>query len=288
MAAVDLQRLQSETLLTFGALKPNMLADMNRSLDKFQAETGIDPRVFEAAAFGLNYKNANAEQFVVLLQGRFDAASLIEKGFAAAQKKKAKIKREARQYEGFTLFVVNENGKAQARPLAVFALDGNTVAFGEVSGLQSLVQARLGRAPRVDDELVTLATRNSNALFSFGGNIPPEMVKDWGGKEGEKFVSLARGIRRFAGAVNTVGLDVDADLSLFTETSGQASELRDVINGFRLLFGSSLRPGGAARKNGPDSFSKFINSVQISAQNNEVQMRLNLKEADVRQLLGAF
>jgi hypothetical protein len=282
VAGVDLQRLQAETIPAFGAVKPKILEHVNREIAKFQEETGIDPRVFESAALGLNLKNKNGGEAVVLLQGRFNASELIEKGYAAAARKDAKMTREARQFEGFNIWLI---GKSNSRP-GVFALDSNTVAFGEWAGLQNLISARLGRAGRVSEDLLNLATRNPAALVTFGGELPKEMLSRVGGRELDAFASLEN-IRRFAGSFNTVGLNVDAELNLVTETGDQANELRDAFNGLRMLFGGFRMGGAAARKGGPD-FGKILKSVQISANGNEVQMRVNLQEEDVRGLLGAL
>jgi hypothetical protein len=285
LAGVDLQRLQAETIPAFGALKPKMLDDINRELAKVQEETGIDPRSFDAAAMGFNLQNKSNEQFVALLQGRFEAAALIEKAFAATQKKNAKVTREAVLFEGFTIWQAGA-GKKSGERVAVMVLDFNTLAFGELGALRNLVNARLGRAPRVSEDLLNLANRNSSALINFGGNVPAGMFNNIGGKGGDQFANLAGSVRRFAGSVNAAGLNLDADVSLFTENAAQANEMRDTLNGFRLLF-NGFRLGNASGKNS-DAISRLVKNLQINAQSNEVQLRLILNETDVRQLAGQF
>lgn len=290
VVSCDLQRLQSQTIPTFGAIKPQMMADLNREIEKFQRESGIDPRTFDSAAIGVRLKGANPEWGVVLLQGRFNAADVIEKGFAAVVKDNPKVRREERQYEGFTIFLSKTGGtppKDETRRDAVMALDSNTVVIGDYGAVQAVINTRLGRGGRVDDEVLNLVTRTPDALVSVGGIVPPGLAQDIIGKDSDRFGSLAGSIRRFAGALNTVGLEVDANLSLFTETAEQANDLTSALNGFRLLF-TGFHAGGAAQKNGPDPLRKLVNDLQISAQNNEVQLRLNVREDDVRLLLNAF
>ncbi len=289
IAAIDLQRLQSDTIPAFSNLDQNLATQLNRAMEDFQRETGIDPRVFEQAAVGFRYKGAaGPEQFVLLLQGRFNAADLIETGFAAAQKKNAKVSRETRNYEGRTVFLIgNASQKADERREAVAALDGNTLAFGNFGAVRGAMDARLGRA-RVDESLVTLAAGAPDALFSFAGVAPADLTTGLTVESGDKVIDMARAIRRFAGSVTTRGLEVEAKVSVFTETAAQASDIVSSLNGLRLLFGSSFRAGGAAGKKDASQLKALLNRVQINANDAEVQVRLSLSETELRSLLRIF
>ena len=289
IAAIDLQRIQADAIPAFSSLDPRLATDLNRALEDFRRETNIDPRVFEQAVIGFRYKGKNgAEQFVLLLQGRFNAAELIETGYAAARKKNAKISREERVYEGRTVFLLGSTAKqTDMRREAVTAVDGNTLAFGTFDTVQRAIDARSGRA-RVDDAIVNLAASSPDALFSFAGVAPEDFTTGLTVESGDKVVDMARAIRRFAGSVNTRGLDVDAKVSLYTETAAQANDIISSLNGLRLLFGSGLRLGGASGKKDAGQLKALLNRVQINANDAEVQVRLSLSESELRALLRAF
>jgi hypothetical protein len=281
-AVVDLQRLQNETLPRFGDLNASIMRDINRGLADIQKETGLDPRVFERVAVGARLRGANPDQFVLLVQGRFNAAEIIETGYASAQRKDPKLTREARIYEGATIFIFGSKSRKEDTRDAVAALDGNTLVFGDFAGVRAAIDARAGRA-RISDDVVNLAANAPDALVSFGGIVPDNAAKDLGLGD-DKMGNLARSIRRFSGSFNSSGLDLDARLNLFTETADQAGDIVSALNGLRLLFGSGLRAGGASKQNA-DQIKSIINRAQVTAVANEVQLRLTLNEADLRSLL---
>ncbi len=291
IVTMDLQRLQSQTLPAFGALNPKMMAEINRALAEAQRESGLDPNAFETVVVGAS-KPDKSPNFIALVQGRFTAAEAIESGFAAAQRKNAKISRTTREYEGFTVFILNEGRvSAKGQPVvarqqwAVTALDGNTLAVGTFPMVQKAIEARLGRA-RVDEELVGLATRTPDALIGFGGVVPPEMLAALMGTN-DKQLALLRGARRFAGSFNATGLDLSGAFSLIMETPAQANDIASALNGLRLMFGSHLIMKGG--KNTPPQMEilrKVVNEAQILAQDNEVKLQATVREPEVRQLMA--
>ena len=292
IVTMDLQRLQSQTLPAFGALNPKMMAEINRALAEAQRESGLDPNTFETLVVGAGKLNKGPDNLVMLIQGRFTAAEAIESGFAAAQRKNAKISRETREYEGFTVFLLKAGRtSAKGQPVvakqqwAVTALDGNTLAVGTFPMVQKAIEARLGRA-RVDDELVGLATRTPDALIGIGGVVPPEMLAGLTGTN-DKQLAMLRGARRFAGSFNATGLDLSGAFSLIMETPAQANDIASALNGLRLMFGSHfIMKGGKNTPPQMEILRKVVNEAQILAQDNEVKLQATLREPEVRQLMA--
>src|SRR4051812_10843255 len=77
---VDTQRLVSDTLPNFLTNNPALLAKLNARLDRFQKETGIDPRSFDSLAIGMRFGGTpnNDPRFVAIAHGNFNATSLID------------------------------------------------------------------------------------------------------------------------------------------------------------------------------------------------------------------
>src|SRR5215210_5376497 len=88
---VDTQRLISDTLPNFLANDPTLLAKVNARLDRFQRETGIDPRSFDSLSIGLRFNDAPARgdfKCVAIAHGGFNAASVIETAYENVRKRK--------------------------------------------------------------------------------------------------------------------------------------------------------------------------------------------------------
>jgi hypothetical protein len=106
---VDTQRLLTDTVPTFLATRPELLAKMNADLDKVKVETGVDLRSFDMLAVGVRYgsKSARAIKSVFLVRGRFDSSAIINAGFAAASKDKNAFQQQSQEeYKGKTLYIV--------------------------------------------------------------------------------------------------------------------------------------------------------------------------------------
>ncbi|HYE66517.1 MAG TPA: hypothetical protein VD966_13095 [Pyrinomonadaceae bacterium] len=103
---VDAQRLMTDTLPSFLATNPALLARVNARIERSKEVAGIDLRTLDSIAIGARFTGASANEFnfVAIAEGRFDANALIEAGFAAA--KLRGVQREEQQYEGKTIFVI--------------------------------------------------------------------------------------------------------------------------------------------------------------------------------------
>lgn len=285
---VDLARANAQKNAVIGLLKPEIFAQYQRELDKFQRETGFDINSLETAAVGFTDANGTQKpQFVALVQGRFTASYAIESGLAAAERKNAKFRRITRQYEGFTVFLIPEGprrkGSNEDNFMAVTALDGNTVAVGTYSAVRNAIGAKQGRA-RVSEEIVNLATRNSSATVSFGGNIPQDLLKAFTGTKKAE-AEFLKGARQFAGSFDMTGLDSTGEVALIMENADQAASLSSAINGLRRMFAPELTKGVKGQKPESQAIRRIVDDAQITANANEVQLRVAVREADLRQIM---
>ncbi len=137
---VNTQRLLGETLPTFFAENPSLLAKVNEKIERFNKETGVDLRTFDSLAVGLRFNSPTGHDFdaVVIARGHFNANQVIDAGFAAGEKKGEVQKREE-QYEGKTIYIA----VPQRRPPAKAPATTNTSSTGNLKSEKGEPRARV-------------------------------------------------------------------------------------------------------------------------------------------------
>lgn len=292
---VDTQRLLSDTLPNFLAGDQALLARVNAKLDRFQKESGVDPRAFDSLAIGLRFPAASSGEmrFVTVARGRFVARDLIEAGFAAA-KNKEKISREEQVYEGKKIFVLTsardraaqddapdaKTEKRDAQRMAVAELDASTIVMGDLESVRAMLNQSMAR---VDQSLVDLATRNSNAVASFAGNLPHGLAGSFGGGRADK---LFGSIRQLYGSASTAGTEAQTVIAARTENADQARDVAQAINGLKLV--SKFGLGRGTSKAEAELISSLLNRVNVTSQENEVEIKLNVTQEEIAPLMRRF
>jgi hypothetical protein len=302
--SIDAQRALSETLPSMLASNPALLAKMNAALEKFEKETGINPRSFESVAIGGRLiAGSHRDSAVVIARGSFNSDAILENAFAAAKARGEKFQKEEQQYEGKRIILVSptRNIKAEVETgdkaseatvsvkrgttdkMAIAVLDANTLAFGELDSVRAAVDASMGRN-RVDDELVQLATQTPNAIIGFSGKIPQSFTeKNSSGKGSmEKYFAS---IRQFYGSFSANGTDAETLVAVRTETSEQASDIGQALNTLKTLsaFGFSQSSSGSAAKD--NYLADVLKGVSITTQGNEVQINVKIPQASIDPLM---
>ncbi len=292
---VDTQRLVSDTLPNFLANDPALVAKVNAKLDRFQKETGIDPRSFDSLSIGLRFDAPSAGsdfKFVAIAHGNFNAASLIDTAFETARKKE-NIGREEQTYEGKKIFVLTRtrnqdetaapSNKTDAHRMAVAELDASTIALGDLESIRATVNPGLAR---VEQSLVDLATRTPNAFAGFAGNLPPGAAKSFrlGNGRADK---LAASVRQIYGSLSTAGTAAETVFGLRTENSDQAHDIAQAINGLKLVSKLGFGKSGAGKAEA-EAFSNLIEHLSVTSQGEEVEIKLNTTQADIAPLIRRF
>jgi hypothetical protein len=338
----DTQRLLTEALPTILADNPGLLAKINNKIEQFNKETGVDPHTFDSVAVGLRFSPPSTNDFdaVVIARGHFNSNDVITAGFAAADKK-GEMQRSEEQYEGKTIFLVNEHHQISARTTvvtnsngsastevqsgsnepviiakvapptkvavegtvensselaeaksvrypnnrtAIVALDGNTIAIGDLKSVRAAIDASMGRE-HVDDELVRMATLNSSALIGFSGKIPASVTEKMAARHGGQEAKYIASIREFYGSFSAVGTDAETFVAVRTENSGQAHDISQALNAMKLLGGIGAgRPGNAEA----NAVANLLKGLSITSQDNEVQIKLNIKQTDLAPFVHQF
>ena len=317
--SIDAQRALSETLPSLLASNPTLLAKMNAELEKFEKETGINPRSFESIAVGgrITSTRPHGSRTVVIARGSFTADTLLETAFTAMKAKGEKFQKEEQTYEGKRIILITPaariKGEAKtvektgatltAEPvitvtgsgtdvirgtsrgrMAIAVIDANTLALGDLDSVRSAVDASLGRN-RVDDELVRLATQTPNAVIGFSGKIPQSVAEKSSSSAKSSIEKYFASIRQFYGSFNANGTDAETLVAVRTETSEQAGDIGQALNTIKSLsaFGFAQSSGGNTAKQ--DSLADLLKGVTITTQGNEVQINVKVPQGSLAPLM---
>lgn len=273
------------------AQHPEWQAKIDRDFANFQRDTGIDAHNFDSVAVGVRFNEGATKgdpNFVVLARGNFDAASAIDAAFAKAKKVGLGPVKAEIAYEGQTIYVAkrstNANNDDQTKTpayrdneMAAVVMDTNTIAFGDLAGMRSVVDATNGKG-RVDDELVALATRTPGAVGGFAGTIPDLLPNLIIGSRENEISQAITGIKQVYGSVSSAGTDFDSKITLRTDNSDQARKLGQMINALKLFTKIS-------DTNGRRTLESLIHDLNVSVEGNEIELTLHATSADLVQAI---
>ncbi|MGZ5484116.1 MAG: hypothetical protein ACXWID_19325 [Pyrinomonadaceae bacterium] len=287
VVVVDASRLLNETLPRVFAGDAAKLAQINSELDKFKTDTGIDARAFERVVVSARYAHPSPTvtklEPVAIAQGKFDARAVT---LAARLSGKGKVREE--KYRGATIVVLTINDQMKlfglwnmrVRELAITALNANTVALGTPATVRTVIDA--GRTARRDSvELVSLATRDGNAVIGFGANVTKTL---WSNLNlGTDAIAKDVGsIRQAYGSVGTTATDVALTIVARTETPASAKNLGDTLTGLKQLAGLLVMSMNADRRALAQS---AVANLTINARSNEVEIRTQVAAANLASIM---
>lgn len=301
VAFVDARRTLSEVVPHVFANDSTALARVNQEIDKFREHTGTDARAIDSIAIAARLREGTTRpEFIMgLARGQFNAGEAISSGIAKA-KAQAEAKKRAfqvkeEQYEGTTIYAVDRTGG-----FSMAAVDSNTIAFGDVSGVKAMLDSRTGKGARVDSSLVELATLNASAVAGFAANVPASVVQKLAGKD--EFGAAFSSIRQVYGSADANSSTGSVSVTLRSETGEQAQSLAGKLSSLKQLA-SFYFSRSASQQQGaqlgtlsadPDSKAqtqaairslpfppKWIKDVTITAEGSDVKLRLEEPLADI-------
>jgi hypothetical protein len=289
VVAVDLRRLLTEAVPRALAGDAARLASVNADIEQFKARTGIDARAFDTLTAGVRLTNPSPgvtkiNHMVAVARGTFRADVLVAAGRLAAQGRFAEQK-----HAGKPVYVFSLNDqikifgllKMRVSDLALTVLDANTLAVGEPEAVRATIDAQAGRG-RVDADLLNFA-RTPNDLIMFAGNVPPSLLAgiELGTPELNRAVAS---VRRFNGSVGTTAAGYQMQTTLRTVNAAEARDLGATLDALKQVAPMLISMSGERGK-----FAKrAVESLRITTQSNEVQLRLELAQGDLAALLQAL
>jgi len=286
IALIDVRRLLNQTLPRILVQDPAKLAQANAEVEKFKARTGIDPRSFDRVVLGTRYThpspNVTKLETVAIAHGTFDAKALVAAGRIAANGKYREEK-----YQGATIIVISINDQMKlfgfwnmkVSELAVCGLDSNTLAIGDLGTVRAAIDA--GKKGRASADLITLATRDPNAVIGFGANVPSALLANL--NVGNDTVAKdAKSIRQIYGSLGSIENDLSLLLVARTETTDAAKNLGDTVEGLKQLGGILVTRMQQPRK---ALAQNALDNLKITTRGNEVEIRTRVDAASLASVI---
>ncbi|MEP6922483.1 MAG: hypothetical protein ABI967_15280 [bacterium] len=290
VAVVKLKRVLDEALPKLLADNPAKLAEINSQIAQFKTRTGVDPRAFTELALGMRYTYPSAGitkiSTVALAQGTFNANAIVAAGRVAASGQYREEK-----YQGRTIYVFTLDQQVRIlglldlkiRELSITPLGANTLALGDKDSVRGAIDSSKGTR-RGNLELIALASQDPNAIFGFGGNISPTLLKNL--RIGnETIANDLAAVRQVYGSIGMGEKNVEMLAAARTVNPGSAKNLGDTIEGLRAfgaLFTNRLpaAKGALARS--------ALGNLKVTIQGNDLQIRTNVAQAEVAPLMRGF
>lgn len=290
VALINVNRVLDEALPKLLAENPAKLAEITSELAKFKAQTGLDPRSFDQIALSLSYQypreGITKISTAALARGTFNAGAIVAAGRLAANGKYVEQK-----YQGKTIYLFSLDRQIRlfglwnikVRELAVAALDGNTLALGDLDAVHGVIEANRTRK-HANPELIALASRDPNAILGFGGNVSPKLLENLS-LSNDSVARELTAVRQVYGTLGMTSTDLELMLAARTVDTYSAKNLGDTVEGlkqFGALFINRLSPakGTLARA--------ALDNLKIITVGNELQIRTAVGQSQVSPLMRGY
>ncbi|MBD0327631.1 MAG: hypothetical protein ICV68_14435, partial [Pyrinomonadaceae bacterium] len=293
---VDHSRIWNEAIPRIFGQDFTPLKKLMAEMEQFKAKTGVDVRSISRIAASVRLMNPervsqrmDKKDFavVVIAQGDFEAAKFIE-----TMRREEKDKVREQTYNGQLIYTIDERPKGSTQTQAeietpsVAALDANTIAIGDLLQMRATVDARTGTG-RLSPDLLALATRNSNALVSVAGNIPPTLMSRIAPKDQKsgneemdrmsaKFFQSVSAIKQMYLSAGMTESGLEAQLGARFNTAEHAQSLGDMLLGARQMYGVFIED---------KTIRDLVEKMQITAQGDEVQLRAEVPQVVIKAML---
>ena len=289
VAQIKMKQLFNEAMPRILANNPTRLAQVNTSVENFKTRTGLDPRMFDEVAIGVNFtfpgEGTAKAQTVALAKGAYSSTALITAGSLAAP---GKYRQEKYQNKTIYIFTLDESisvlGVVDFRinELAVLPLDANTLALGDLASVRSVIDVTRA-SKRANAELVALASRNPTAVIGFGANMSQQLISSVDMIGNAPIGADLAKLKQVYGSVGTTEKDIELFLGGKAVSPQAASSLSGTLNLLKEV-GSALvgRLSGARRV----LATSALTNLKIVADANELQIRTAVPSADVGPLIG--
>lgn len=287
---LDVRTLFAEVIPRTFVSDKARLAQVNADVDEFKARTGIDAREFDTLAVGarivaLPSGATKLDRVTAVARGRFKTEALVAAARAAAKGGLAEQK-----HGGKTVYVATVNdqlklfglARMRVKELAFAVLDANTLALGEPEDVRAAIDAQAGRG--LADMSLLNFPKGAGDFLAFAGNVPAGALA---GVKTDISPSVDRAIASVRGFYGTVG-STPAGMQLMTSlragTASDAKQLYDVVNALR-----QLAPGFILMAGEKWGFARgLVDGMKLTTKGNEVQLRLEVPQADVATVLKSL
>jgi hypothetical protein len=287
---LDCRRLINEIVPLLLAKDPAMLAQMVVALDELNKKTGVNIRSIERIAVGLRFYGATFDKvnksdvgIAIVVHGTFDPSK-----FIVALKRETKGKVTEERYGGKVIYSepmpAPPKKRAERETPAIAVLDANSLVLGDLPQVRATIDAAASGNGRVDSALIQLAMRDTGGLVGGAGNVPDSLKQSFSDKAPKD--EMTQPIIKLVNGIKQLYVSLGANETAFNFTVGarfesieQAQSASDMLLGLRQQFGTQI-PDEQARA--------LLDSVQITAQGDELQLRTEIKNEIVQGLVASF
>lgn len=288
VAQIKLKQLLNEAMPRILANSPARLSEVNASIESFKNRTGLDARMFQQIALGIRFtfpsEGTTKLETVALANGAFSSAAMVAAGRVASN---GKYREEKYRDKTIYVFTLDETIRVlgvfdfKITELAAAPLDDNTLALGNLAAVRGVLDAARSRK-RANPELITLATRDPNAIIGFGANMSEQLVGNLDIGNAPIAADL-KTLRQVYGSVGTTERDLQLFLGARAVNATAAKSLGDTLEGLKqfgaLLVGRLTGAKGVLAKSA-------LSNLQIVTDANELQIRTSVAQAEIGPLLG--
>jgi hypothetical protein len=290
LLTLDVRALFAEVIPRALASDKARLAQLDADVAEFKARTGIDARAFDTLAVGarivaLPSGATKFDHVTAVARGTFKADALVAAARAAA---KGGLAEQA--YGGKKVYVAAVNdqlklfglAKMRVKDLAFAVLDQNTLALGEPEDVRAAIDAQAGRG-RADMSPLNFP-RSAGDFLAFAGNIPAGALAGVETGLSPDVDRAIQSVRGFYGTAGATAAGAQLMTTLRAGTAADAKQLYDVVGALR-----QIAPGFLSLAGPKWAFAgPMVNNMKVTTKGNEVQLRLDVPQADIATVLKAL
>ena len=296
---VQMSRLMSEALPQMLATKPNYLEELNGKIEEIKNNIGIDLRQFDQLAVGIAYKTISPKETdfepVVMARGKFNSGAFLGLAKVAAKGKYREEKigektvyifspkeilaeNKPNTKDSFLNKMIDKMLNSFKKEVAVTSFDDNTLVLGSLKRVRETFESQ----SRVNQTVLDLASKNPNAMLSFGANMPAG-ASQFLPIDNDELGKNIESIKQMYGALDMN--DGKATLSATAKTSKaeQAQSLEETLMGLQMV-GKAFLSG--SKKPDQQLYSRLIENAIIARKANEVSLNLAVPKTDIDALMA--
>ena len=297
IVTIDVKRFLSDAMPKLLASNPAMLGRLTEHMDEMKATTGVDFRQFDHAAIGIRARKIAEKKYdidpVVITRGQVSTAALIEAAKTAANGKhreekignrtiylfpsKAAVDKAKQQVPTASPQAVDTIARKLPKDIAVVALDGNTLLFGEDTLVRQAVSERPAANP-----LLKFLGKKETSIVDFAGKLPGGMSA-FIPLDNDELGKNIDSIQFVYGNMDMITDGMVMNVTARTLQPAQATALLETLEGLQIIGKAFLGGSKGADK---QVYARLIDNAKFSAKGNEVIFDLQVAQGDIDVLAG--
>ncbi len=298
---VNMSRLMKEALPQMLITKPQYLEEINGKIDEIKNNIGIDLRQFDQLAVGIAYKTISPKETdfepVILARGKFNAGAFLglAKVAAKGQYREEKIgektvyifspkeilaENKSNTKDSFITKMIDRAMKSFNREIAIAGYDDHTLVMGSLKRVREAFESKV----RVNKSVLDLASKNPNAMLSFGATMPAG-ASQFINLDNDELGKNIESINQMYGALDMNDGQATLSIAAKTPKADQAQSLEETLSGLQMVGKALL---GGVKGDDKKLYARLIENAVIGRKTNEVTLNLKMPQTDINALMAIF